>query len=500
MPATPRRCTAAIIFALGALAPAASAEAQTQRLPDLSLTDLMNVHVERVFGASERLQPVTEAPASVTIVTADDIKRYGYRTLADILRSVRGFYVSNDRNYSYVGARGFAKAGDYNTRVLLLVNGHRVNDNVYDQASIGSEFGLDVAMFDRVEVIRGPASSLYGTNAFFGVVNVITRTGQSLNGAALQLDAGTLDTQRAHLAYGRRLDSGVDVALSGSLERSGGVRHLYFPAFDTPATNFGIAEGLDGEEQGGFFGRIAAKHLTVTGAFGRREKDVPTASYGSLFNSHDPAENTIDEHSFVDAQYDRLFGKTRIAIRGSLDHLAYDGIYPYAPEAEGQDSLVLSDGASGTRLTFDGRATRTLPYRQTLTVGAEFLNNLRQDQWIRYSDPSIPEQLLERSSRQGAIYLQDEIALRRWLLLTAGMRYDRYEDFDRVTPRGAVIVMPSANQSFKYLYGRAFRAPNAYELDYYALANGYLNPESIATHEIVWEQYLGESLRTSPFG
>ena len=77
------------------------------------------------------------------------------------------------RNYSYLGVRGFARPGDYNTRVLLLINSHRVNDNVYDPAAIGADFGVDVAMFDRVEIIRGPASSLYGTSAFIAVVNVI---------------------------------------------------------------------------------------------------------------------------------------------------------------------------------------------------------------------------------------------------------------------------------------------------------------------------------------
>src|SRR3954471_2615076 len=116
----------------------AAGQSQSQ-LPDIKLEELMGVSVQNVFGASERLQPVTEAPSSVTIITAEDINRYGYRTLAEILRGVRRFYLSNDRNYSYLGARGFGRPGDYNTRVLLLVNGHKVNDNVYDQAAIGAE-------------------------------------------------------------------------------------------------------------------------------------------------------------------------------------------------------------------------------------------------------------------------------------------------------------------------------------------------------------------------
>ena len=109
-----------------------------QSLSELSLEDLMRLDAGRVFGASERSQPVTEAPSSVSFITAEDIARYGYRSLADILHGVRGLYVSDDRNFSWVGARGFGKPGDYNSRILLLVNGHRVNDNVFGQAEIGS--------------------------------------------------------------------------------------------------------------------------------------------------------------------------------------------------------------------------------------------------------------------------------------------------------------------------------------------------------------------------
>src|SRR4029077_18919075 len=175
-----------------------------QPLPELSLEELMSIDAGRVFGASERRQPVTEAPASVSFLTAEEIARYGYRTLADILRGVRGMYVSDDRNFSLIGTRWFAKQGDYNSRILLLINGHRVNDNVFGQAEIGAEFGLDAAMFERVEIIRGPASSLYGDSAFFAVINVITRSGAALDGASLTVEGGTLGTVLTRASLGRR--------------------------------------------------------------------------------------------------------------------------------------------------------------------------------------------------------------------------------------------------------------------------------------------------------
>lgn len=486
-----------VLSALFALATPVVTGAQELQLPDLPLSDLLRVQVERVFGASERLQPVTEAPASVTIVTADDIARYGYRTLTEVLRSVRGFYVNNDRNYSFVGVRGFGRPGDYNGRILLLVNGHRVNDNVFDQAAIGAEFGLDVASIDRVEIIRGPGSSLYGTNALFGVVNVVTQTGQSLNGASFQVDAGTLDSQRVRGAGGRRLANGLDFVLSASYERNGGVDRLYFPAFDTPATSNGVAERLDGERQAGVYGRLSFKDVTVTAASGTREKDVPTASFDTLFNPQNPRESTTDVHTFVDAQYDRAFGGSRVTLRVAWDRMRYAGVYPFAGESAEIPVLVLDDAALGTRLTMDGKVTRRLPGGQTLSVGAEFLNNTAQNQSFTYNDPDVPVDRIDRFSTQSAVYAQDELALRRWLLLTAGLRLDAYDTFNRLSPRGAVIVMPSANQSFKYLYGQAFRAPNVYELYYYSRERADLVPESIETHEVVWERYTGEWLRTS---
>jgi outer membrane receptor for ferrienterochelin and colicins len=480
------------------LAVSSSASAQSG-LPDLSLEDLMRMDAGQVFGASERLQPVIEAPASVSFITAEDIARHGYRTLADILRSVRGLYVVDDRNYSVIGMRGFALPGDYNSRVLLLVNGHRVNDNIYGQAEVGAEFGLDPAMFERVEIIRGPASSLYGDSAFLMVVNVITRTGRSLGGAAMTLEAGTLGSQLARASVGRSFANGADVALSGTLEHSDGVGRLYFPAFDTPATNRGVAEGLDGEGIGQLYGRLSFNGLTVTGAYGSRRRDVPTASFGSSFNEQISREKTTDRHTLVDAEYGRSFRGTRVTFRASFDRFTFDGIYPRPAEPEGTALLVASNSGVGARWSASSGLSRTFGGRHTVKAGFEFIDNVHQDQKASYVDPPMVILDSVRSSTQRAVYAQDEIRLARWLIVNAGLRFDGYQEFQRVTPRAALIVLPSSSQSVKYLYGRAFRAPNAFELNDAFFGAGVINlrPEGIDTHELVWERYFNDRLRTS---
>ena len=485
------------LFLLLMLTAAATARAQ-QPLPELSLEELMRLDAGRVYGASERLQPSTEAPASVSFITAEEIARFGYRTLAEILRGVRGMYVTDDRNFSLLGMRGFSNPGDYNSRILLLVNGHRVNDNVFGQAEIGAEFGLDVAMFERVEIIRGPASSTYGDSAFFGVVNVITRSGASLDGVAFALEGGSLGTGLARASAGRRFSNGLDVALSGTFEQSAGVNQLYFPAFDTPATNNGVAEGLDGERVGQFYGQMRFRNFTVTGAYGQRRRDVPTASFGTLFNQTLTPEQTTDRHALADVEYTRAFGANRVALRGSFDRFTYDGTYPYAGDAP-SFVAVGDNSVLGSRWTAGARLTRSLPHRQLLTLGAEFIDNFHQDQQFRYLDPAVQLFDLRTSSIQQAVFAQDEIRLTPWLIANGGLRFDRYEEFGRVTPRAALIAMPSSSQSFKYLYGGAFRAPNAFERNafYYGDNTASLRPESIDTHELVWERYTNDWLRTA---
>jgi len=220
----------------------------TPNLTDMTLEELMSIRIDSVYGASGFKQKVTEAPASITIITSEQILKYGYRTLADILRNVSGFHVTYDRNYSYLGVRGFGLPGQYNNSIALLIDGHRLNDNIFDGATIGTEFSLDMDLIDRVEIIRGPNSSLYVASAFLGVINIITKRGRDLPDVSVAGDVASYGTNQGRLSYGNKFKNGLEVLLSGSFYNSHGQGRLFFKEFDNPATNNGIAVNADEHE------------------------------------------------------------------------------------------------------------------------------------------------------------------------------------------------------------------------------------------------------------
>jgi len=247
--------------------------AQDQAPPDLghlSIEELMKVKVETVYGASKFIEQASDAPASITIVTADEIQRYGFRTLAEVLLSVRGFYVIYDRNYTYVGVRGFSRPGDYNARILFLIDGHRDNDNLYDGAYVGTEFPVDINLIDHVEIIRGPGSAVYGTGAFVAVINVVTRRGRDLNGWEISGEGGSWDTSKGQVSFGRRFSNQIETFLSGTFYRSLGHTRLFFPEFSADATNNGIAADADADKSYSLLGDLMRGDFTIHGVTNSR--------------------------------------------------------------------------------------------------------------------------------------------------------------------------------------------------------------------------------------
>ncbi|MFN0152280.1 MAG: TonB-dependent receptor plug domain-containing protein [bacterium] len=500
-------CCAAVAAVVGALlatptplvSVACAQAAPSPRAADLaalSLDDLLNAEV--VYAASRYEQRVSDAPSSVTIITENEIRRHGYRTLADVLRAVPGFAVAYDRSYSYLDVRGFGSVGDYNTRVLLLVDGHRFNDNIWDQAMIGDEFPIDLSVVQRIEVLRGPGASIYGTSAVFGVINVVTRSPEESQGLAASAITGSYESKNGRFVYSTRSRDGVGLLVSASSFRSPG-QDLYFPEYDDPATNGGVAAASDGADYSRVFLRMQFGGFDLSALRGSRDKQLPTGAYSTVFG--DGRTFTRDERHFVHLGYTRaLSAATTVDARVAFDQNDYDGDYSYdygTPEAP--QPSIWKDDYRGQWLNSEAQLTQAIGERHKLVMGLEYRNNIREQQ--RSYDETAVYFSTNGRSHYSALYAQDAITLSSGLRLDIGVRHDTYASFGGTTnPRVAAVMRFDPATTGKLLYGRAFRAPNAAELAYIASVEGSpssLAPEVSQSLEAIVDRQLAPGIFTS---
>jgi outer membrane receptor for ferrienterochelin and colicins len=461
---------------------------QLARLKALSLAELIEVKIDTVYGASRYAQKTTEAPASITIISRDEIKRYGHRTLAEVLQSVPGLYVSNDRNYSFLGARGI-NLGDFNSRMLLLVDGHRMNNNLTDGAYLGSEFLLDVDLIDKIEIIRGPGSVLYGNNAFFGVINIITRTGGQVGGTELSGDYASFNTCQGRVTVGKAFTNGLELLLSGTLYDSAGSDQLFFKEFNDAAHNNGVAQNMDADSYGSAFGSLRFRNLTLQGGYIRREKVNPTALQFTTFN--DPRLCTVDERRYADLKFVHEFPDVAdVSARLYYDRNNYQIDYPVGdPVASG----VYEDVQVGEWWGAELQLNKRLWEEHMISAGAEYRDDFRQE---RSGSAAFPA---ERTRQSHGVFVQGDFALRKELHFNGGVRYDQYGAFDpSIDPRLALIYNPVSSATLKALYGTAFRSPNFLELSDPRFQD--IKPEEIKSYELVYEQGIGRHLRSSISG
>lgn len=473
---------------------------EPQDLSDLPIESLLNMEV---YSASKFIQKKSDAPTAVTVITAQDIKDYGYRTVADIVQSVRGIYISNDRNYNYAGTRGFSIPGDANTRVLVLLDGYRLNDSTYDQGSLGTDFPVDVDLIERVEYLPGAGSAIYGNNAFFGVINVITKSGKDYKGKGIEISGrvASYGTDQERISYGKHFDNGLEMLLSGTRFDSKGENRIFFPELNAPGTNNGVTSHGNFDNAERLFGKLSWQHFTFEAAYSKRKKGLPLANYGTVFN--DPRNQNTDQHAFFNLTYDNL-----IADHLELYARAYHGRYDY-PGAWIYDDppvTVYKELGLGRWWGSEVRLTSTHFDGHKLMVGGEFQDNYRLSDDFVPVKPSNPSNIagFRQSTNRFGFYLQDEVTLNDNLIFNAGIRYDHLSYAgDAINPRLALIYKPWVNTAIKLLYGSSFRAPSANELYYtdpITVANTNLNPEKIKTYEGIIEYQPDRTLRLTAVG
>lgn len=481
---------AAVLLLAGVLetVPAAAAAAtDPPALAEVPLEALMGMKV--VQAASKFEQLISEAPAAASVLSSNDIRAHGWRTLADALASLPGLYTTDDRSYSYLGARGFLRPGDYNSRFVLMIDGVRTNDAVYDQAMLGNEGLVDMDMVQRIEFIPGAGSAMAGSSALFGVINVVTRDGNALAGPRMALAAGSHGERRLRTSYGWHGQQGADILLSASvLTRQG--ETLYYPEFDTPEQGHGVVRAGDGEQARQFLFKASYGGFTLSANHVHRRKGTPTASYGTLFGA---PNRTMDAHSVAQLAYARTLAPglalSAQALWGKADYL---GHYYYA----GPQDNVDGDHARWSGLNLHATLTR-IPGHKIL-AGIDLEHDARRDLFNYNTRPYALLLDERRSADKRGVFVEDELRLGERVLVNASLRHDRHSTGARSTsPRLALLYRVAPGSTAKLIYGTAFRVPNAYEMYYHVedeggqLPNPDLAPERIRTLEAVFEHAFG---------
>jgi outer membrane receptor for ferrienterochelin and colicins len=472
--------------------------AAPQDLTSLTLEQLLNLRVE---GAALHPQTLRDAPASVTVITAEDIYKYGYRTLGEAMASVHGFTLNDNRTYRSVGVRGFNLPWDYGSRILVMVNGHNMADHVFDSMLwFGDGFPIDMHLVKRIEIIRGPSSALYGSNGEFATINIITKSPDEAGPASLSTELGSFGEKKAQMMAEVPAGKAAKLLLSGTVFNDSGESPLYFPGLDTPANNHGQAIDMDGQKGYHFFANLTWRNWNITGVLSNRTQIQPVSWGDTVFN--DRGTHVDETANYLDALYTHEFAKGTLQWRIYYNQDRLRGRFDY-PLGNGDSGLVVEDNRTasdsdwiGTQLTY----RFDVAHLGTLTAGTEAQFDLRTLQTSMDVAP-VPLDLVsvDQGDKMYAVFLQDERILSKSWTLDLGVRLDgsAYRH-SFVSPRAALIYQPSMNWTYKFLYGRSFRNPSVFDLFYQdglsAVANPNARPEKVDTFEVDVERKIGKRL------
>jgi outer membrane receptor for ferrienterochelin and colicins len=443
---------------------------------------------ETVSGAAKREQSLGTVASAVTVITADQIRRYAYRTLAEALRGVAGVYLVDDRMVERIGIRGFQQLGDANTRVLILIDGTPFNEP-WSQFVDGST-ALPVSLDDvaRIEVIRGPVSSIYGTNAFVGIINIVTIEADKAPGAYGRTSVDSDGTFGGNAAFAT---GHIDRQVRGTFayqDRAGETVH--YPDLD--GTGLMATSSADGARA--LAGSLSATHdrLFFQARAYQRRRELTGAPYESDLGSPD----NVDRHRHLVAElgYTReLSRRVTLAARVYGNRYAYASRLAYAAHPDpARPAAFVSDATS---LWYGGelRALADVLPRPGLLgfiVGAAVESTRTES-----TASTRPEPIVTDFAITGA-YLEATSEPTRWFALTAGARLDRNSEFtNEVSPRAAAFLRRGDDYGVKLLFAKGFRNPSILEAYYEddlrfapvfdAEGRTQLRPESITAYEVV---------------
>ena len=460
---------------------------------DLSLEDLMAIEISI---ASKNDEPLKNSPSSVTIFSQEEIKQLGYTSWTELLNQVPGFYSmmnAVEGNQSYLITRGHAQK--YMNTLLVLLNGHRINDDYTGGINYLIRY-MDLSNVERVEVIRGPGSAIYGSNAFNGVINIITS-----NENNLEIGFGEFGAKKLNASFSDKINE-YDLGMSISyLKDNGDTFHNVFDRHNLQTTTQDPKEVK----------QIRASIKNKESEFFLQYLDSQRFDY-YLFRRLRDGVSEIKLHHVIAGIHHQLIENEQIGLQ-------FSGSYQYA-ERESLTALTPQGNAPFEQSDF--LFGESLNYKSlNLALDGKYLTNeyLILNAGLAYSQSQVPDGfiksnfniygdfeplnqvvtftednqrvVLDKKRSISSAYLQAKLDVSEDIIFTLGLRYDGYNDVaNSLTPRAAMIYHLDQQQTIKLLYGEAYRVPSLGDLydeeSGLTTGNNSLNASEIKTAEFVY--------------
>ncbi|MBL4801497.1 MAG: TonB-dependent receptor [Emcibacter sp.] len=421
-------------------------------LPTVSLAENMD---EMVVTASRYEQPLSNIGSSISVITADDLQQSQNVFIQDMLQNIPG--VSLNQTGSFGGVSSVRIRGADTSQTVVLIDGVQVND----VSGTGGGFNfanLDPNGIERIEILRGPQSILYGSDAIGGVINIITKSGGKGLGGSAFVEGGSFETFR------------------GGVNLHGGTDKLKFNFSMSGITTDGISKA---DENDGNTEEDGYNNITVQGKVTARVSEIITTEVIARYSD---SENEFDDFG---ADGDRVGTTEEFMIAGRVHAILLDGRFKnsFSLEYSSTDRRNETNGvesylAEGTRLNLDyfGR------YTVSDDIGISFGAQHEETKVSTLSDQKFDiDSLFSEVSFQG---ISD-------LTLTAGLRYDNHNKYgDTVTPRlTASYQIPDSGTRVFATWGEGFKAPSVFQLSA-SYGNINLKPEETTGWDVGIEQTL----------
>jgi outer membrane receptor for ferrienterochelin and colicins len=511
----------AIVFQLVCISAFASEIDTTDKsLFDRSIEELIE---QEVTIATKSSQKLSQTPSVVSVITADEIKTMGYRELEEVLQTIPGFASTQTR----LGSRPYAIRGVSNIRqggkLLVLLDGTPYNDVMYGTSVFfGATFNLDA--IERIEVIRGPGSALYGRNAFSGVINIITKRAQKDNNIEFGGTIGNYSTADGHLSYSIKkenfnaridakyyttntTDSKYNDGEGGESIWNIGHENIYINA-NAQYKNFkfygSFAQRIDGNSSGINLGDFMANGSSTfkVGTYNLSYANDLSSNIGLKAKFYGRNENRIQDLEFsapttTDTLNVPAFGLNlpfNQFYQGGWYALPVFDAYTYGAEIELSFQILKNNKLLvGLQGDLHGVKNAKVHTNYDIATWLPLTYNDGQGNTLYYTRSNMP--LYEpgwiqnngHDYQNAAIYFQDVHYLLDNLSFTIGGRLDFDSEVGSIfNPRLGMVWEPSSHASIKLLYGKAYRAPTPneqYKIMGFDLGNENLTHEEIHTGE-----------------